>query len=588
MAIVQISRITQRKGLAENLPQLAGGELGWAIDDRRLYIGNGTLAEGAPAVGNTEVLTEYSDILDLASSYTYKGEAGGYIVQTGPTASDPVTRTLQAVFDDYASIKDFGAVGDGETDDTAAINRAFYQLYCRDINTSIRRSLFFPAGKYRVTDTILIPPYARLIGEGANSSIIEFSAEDYSSTSAYSINALVFDGTNYYRALQDVPAGISLSNILYWNDLGILNDFYVGRTTDSLQQTYPNIGTNGAITPILVEISDMAFSTAQKKIDIFLVEEINQMSVQNCNFYGPYIESELDSAVDNVSCISFSSSLSNVVNQIVFDKCHFSNMIYAVNTDEQIQGVVFSNSKFDTLYQGILLGTGTPVLGGPTGVRVTQNLFDQIYAQGIIIGNSSDVYAIQKNISGYNIFLNVGNNFQGAGFPETAIIELNSNNNVSVGDMFERSDEYSTGLTPRIYNNDAQVFSLDNGARYKFGSYNREAGGKIYLDISAPVIPIGDGTPDNRLSDINVDSEFDSFIMEYRFHSVSSGTTRYGRMTVVGVVTGGSGTLAYTDEYTETGITGLILSASQTGTTISIEYSSPTDEGYFTWSLSHF
>ena len=60
MAILQISRITQRKGLAQDLPEpLAGAELGWAIDDRRLYIGNGTVEDGAPVVGNTEVLTEF-------------------------------------------------------------------------------------------------------------------------------------------------------------------------------------------------------------------------------------------------------------------------------------------------------------------------------------------------------------------------------------------------------------------------------------------------------------------------------------------------------------------------------------------------
>ena len=60
MAIVQISQITNRKGLQSNLPQLAGGELGWSVDERRLFIGNGTLAEGAPTIGNTEILTEYS------------------------------------------------------------------------------------------------------------------------------------------------------------------------------------------------------------------------------------------------------------------------------------------------------------------------------------------------------------------------------------------------------------------------------------------------------------------------------------------------------------------------------------------------
>ena len=62
MAIVQISRITNRRGLQQDLPQLAPGELGWALDSRLLYIGNGTLEEGSPAIGNTEVLTEFSNI----------------------------------------------------------------------------------------------------------------------------------------------------------------------------------------------------------------------------------------------------------------------------------------------------------------------------------------------------------------------------------------------------------------------------------------------------------------------------------------------------------------------------------------------
>ena len=62
MAVIQISKIQVRRGLQENLPQLASGELGWSIDERRLFIGNGTLTEGAPEVGVTEILTEYSNV----------------------------------------------------------------------------------------------------------------------------------------------------------------------------------------------------------------------------------------------------------------------------------------------------------------------------------------------------------------------------------------------------------------------------------------------------------------------------------------------------------------------------------------------
>ena len=62
MAVIQISKIQVRRGYQEDIPQLASGELGWSIDERRLFIGNGTLTEGAPEIGITEILTIYSPI----------------------------------------------------------------------------------------------------------------------------------------------------------------------------------------------------------------------------------------------------------------------------------------------------------------------------------------------------------------------------------------------------------------------------------------------------------------------------------------------------------------------------------------------
>ena len=62
MAVIQISKIQVRRGLQENLPALDGGELGWSVDQRRLWIGNGNTSEGAPVAGQTEILTVYSPI----------------------------------------------------------------------------------------------------------------------------------------------------------------------------------------------------------------------------------------------------------------------------------------------------------------------------------------------------------------------------------------------------------------------------------------------------------------------------------------------------------------------------------------------
>ena len=91
MAIVQISRITQRKGLQENLPQLAGAEFGWSIDQRKLYIGNGLLEEGAPVIGNTEILTEFSDLSQFLPTPTtttlYNNTVSQTVFITLPTST---------------------------------------------------------------------------------------------------------------------------------------------------------------------------------------------------------------------------------------------------------------------------------------------------------------------------------------------------------------------------------------------------------------------------------------------------------------------------------------------------------------------
>ncbi len=360
MAIVQISQITNRKGLAENLPQLAGAELGWATDTRQLYIGNGTLADGAPVVGNTEILTEFSDLLQYSTGYTYKGSVAGYDVQTGPTPGSPVSQSLQSRLDSYAVVTDFGAVGDGVTDDTEAINRALYQLFCRNTNPQVRRSLFFPAGVYRVIQTIVIPPFATLYGEGLDNTIIRLDA----STDDSALRA------------------------------------YVARTGDSLQQTGANIGSNGAIVPQYITVSNMGFYSLDTEVDVFLVDSATNCTFNSVGFQGPLSQSDISTSLasNDIACIRFNSTPSLVTSQITFNECCFTNNTYACKTNQTIEGIVFANGKFNTLYQGIYLDTN------PTGVRVVNNTFDNIYVQGLY-------FTATMCASSSNMFYNVGNHF---------------------------------------------------------------------------------------------------------------------------------------------------------------------------------
>ena len=109
MPVVQISRIQHRRGKATDLPQLAAGELGWVIDEQKLYIGNGTMSDGAPGVGNTQILTSgSSSSLSSLISFVYKGYLGASTpIVTG--AAGDFSRTLQERLDDYVSVKSFGA-----------------------------------------------------------------------------------------------------------------------------------------------------------------------------------------------------------------------------------------------------------------------------------------------------------------------------------------------------------------------------------------------------------------------------------------------------------------------------------------------
>ena len=477
MAIVQISRITNRKGLEEDLPQpLAPAELGWAVDTRQLYIGPGTLAEGSPDEhNNVEILTEYSDILATQTAYTYTGQtATGYSVQTGTSVGSPVSQSLQSRLDSYCVVTDFGAKGDGVTDDTAAINRALYQLYCVQANPQIRRSLFFPAGNYIITNTILVPPYAMLYGEGPQSSILNFFVTAWTNTVAYAAGVLVKSGGLYYRSNFAVPVGVSLVDQIdgqyYWGDIstGAANGLpeYIMQTASSTQQTGANIVSPYEPQNILITNMNMVTNQIMNGV---LIERAHDCAFTNVGFHGPLITTTLTVSTDNIAAVRWASTTSLVCSHVTFENCVFNGFTYGTNTAQQIEGITFSNCDFDTLYQGVYLGGVTPVNGGPTGVRLITNVFDNIYVEGIVIEG------VSLNTTTNNVFYDVGNHFNGAALAASAIIDIDTANNVCLGDMFERTTAQSATY-PRIKLNNTASIAMENGYRLLQGSYVRESG----------------------------------------------------------------------------------------------------------------
>jgi hypothetical protein len=304
MAVTQISRIQHRRGLEQDLPQLASAEFGWSLDTRKLYIGNGTTDEGAPTTGVTRILTEY-DVAGLQSaasnSYTFGGNAAGYTVQTGASSLSPVIRTLQDKLDDSVNLRDFGAIGNGVADDTAAINRAIQQIYlssATDVESRTRRTIYFPGGTYIISTPLLIPPYARIVGDGMGSTIIR----------------------------QVNP------------------DQYVANICDGQFQSGASIGSASATLPRDVEISGIQFynGSATTAVPLLAIDSASNVRIQNTKF-----TSEGGSLTPSLVTIAGNAGDAK---KITFDGCQFTKAGAGITMQgSAVSGVRVINSAFDNI-----------------------------------------------------------------------------------------------------------------------------------------------------------------------------------------------------------------------------------------------
>ena len=201
MAVVQISKIQQRRGqkLLNGMPQLSSAELAWAVDTQELFIGNGSVAEGAPYVGNTRVLTEHDNILELAGSYKF--------AEPDFSITASIFRSLQSKLDEIqVSVTDFGPQPDPSTNHTPHFVTAFAQLF-QNANTRYKKVLTIPNGHYYFTSTLRIPSNVILRGETQDGVILDIGANAIEFLSAAGTDVLgPFTSTDH-------PENVSISNL---------------------------------------------------------------------------------------------------------------------------------------------------------------------------------------------------------------------------------------------------------------------------------------------------------------------------------------------------------------------------------------
>jgi len=419
VAVVQISRIQVRRGqknTGSGLPQLASGELGWAIDTRELYIGNGAVSEGSPAVGNTKILTAYDDLFSLADSYTYSVDKS--YVLTGPDSSNATKRTLQERLDDRVSVRSFGAKGDGVTNDTVALQRALDQLYLNSAtkgSTLSRVALHLEAGTYIINDTLYVPPYASLIGSGSGKTVI-------SST----VNKPIFITVNS-SSTPGAPASDSSSTSLT-------------QATDILLKgmSLKTIGTGAAGTNNVSSNQDA--DTAK----CLVLQSCKDSVFDDITFEGVWVNG---AAVDQDNAIVM-NNLSGVVasDNNTFSRCNFLGFGTAVRSNWDSDDNTFDQCKFETLGHAFIYGKdmilGNEASGksrGPSYNTVSRSTFNNIHRETIRVVNG------ENNISKRNKYVLCGNNGSIDTIPMFSIIKYEKDKNKSFEDYFSRTYALSSG-----------------------------------------------------------------------------------------------------------------------------------------------
>ena len=490
MAVVQISRIQVRRGkknAGTGLPQLASGEIAWAIDTQELYIGNGAVSEGAPEVNNTKILTEHDSLLDLAGQYQYRRQ--DEFIQTGVDATHPVVRSLQERLDERLSILSFGLDNTGVDDVTVILQQAIDQIFNNPAtitSTASRIVLEIPAGTYKISDTIYIPSNATLVGHGSGKTVIEYIGSN---------TAFVFNN----------DSATSIDNSEYL--------------------TQPR--------NILIKGMTLHSSTSNKavlRLDAVRDSVFDDLIIQG-DMYAVGNSTPIDISTGAQGGLQFNAKSALVTCQRnLFRNVKVSGFTFCVYSKQDILLNTFESCEFSTAYIGVAFGKNainiTGEIYGPRNNTFTNCIFTEIKRQAAFI------YKGHGNVFSKNRFIGVGNDGGSNELAKYSQIKFDVPGNLVESLISDRALDMAD---PEQFPDTAYIGEVSGVAAYQSG-----AAQIAFLDEVSAVEVTGTVTATSASTDrMSVASttglvDEQSIVFAYSFGNIEGGKTYYIKNVVDG------------------------------------------------------
>lgn len=578
MAVVQISRIQHRRGKATTgtgFPQLASGEIGWAVDTQELYIGNGSVSEGSPAVGNTKILTQHdlTSNNNLLQQLQHIYRVNDSSISTGLSVTAPVTRLLQEKLDDYVNATDFGVRADGVVDDTVPLQRAVNQLFLNPGHyayldtapgTSSRVILELSPGIIKTTGTIFLPSYTNIVGAGRNKTIIQYtpptltgtitatSATIVMSSATTNLIGNVITGTDIpiNATVISVVVGVSVtissaatgtgSRSLTFN--GPVFKFVNDTSTITVPAffngtTYPGI--SYSTQPRFPKLAGFTAKSGSASQSVLVLDSVRE-GMFDIAMRGNWNSTSPNTGSRGLEMTSFGASLTenNIFTNLVVENC-----TYSVYSKKNIRNNTFLDGYISNASYGFNLGkdssgsTGATEDLGAIETYISNVKFSSVKKQAIYIG-----YGIKNTIVNPKL-TNVGNDSGGANAPLYPQIYINNHSNSVTNIISDRpvlfgdpgAGTSTAGVNYQTYYPEFAgrgIISFDRTQTNSLNIINFES-----LALRLPVSMDATGTPERSIT----------YNVKYTFRSGNNNFTRSGTMFIT--VDIASGLYQMSDDY---------------------------------------